>query len=62
MARGELQLAGLTGDHPESSYSRNEEIESLEQFHMATADSLIRKQMSSIVYTGPIKEIGRAHV
>nr|CCH64045.1 replication protein [Tobacco mosaic virus] len=55
MARGELQLAGLAGDHPESSYSRNEEIESLEQFHMATADSLIRKQMSSIVYTGPIK-------
>ena len=55
MARGELQLAGLIGDHPESSYTRNEEIESLEQFHMATAESLIRKQMSSIVYTGPIK-------
>lgn len=55
MARGELQLAGLSGDQPESSYTRNEEIESLEQFHMATASSLIRKQMSSIVYTGPIK-------
>ena len=47
MARGELQLTGLAGDHPESSYSRNEEIESLEQFHMATADSLIRKSFSS---------------
>nr|WNS52796.1 126 kDa replicase [Tomato brown rugose fruit virus] len=55
MARGELQLAGLSGDQPESSYTRNEEIESLEQFHMATASSLIRKQMSSIVYTGPTK-------
>ena len=55
MARGELQLAGLSGDVPESSYTRSEEIESLEQFHMATASSLIHKQMCSIVYTGPLK-------
>nr|QXL43075.1 126 kDa protein [Tomato mottle mosaic virus] len=55
MARGELQLAGLAGDIPESSFTRSEEIESLEQFHMATASSLIQKQMCSIVYTGTIK-------
>nr|WRQ66076.1 nonstructural polyprotein p126 [Tobamovirus sp.] len=55
MARGELQLAGFTGDITEASFTRNEEIESLAQFHMATASSLIKKQMCSIVYTGPLK-------
>ncbi|CAL39164.1 replicase [Brugmansia mild mottle virus] len=55
VAEGKLPMEGLIGDCSSSSMHLNPEIESLSQFHCASVDSLIKKQMASIVYTGPLK-------
>ncbi len=53
--KSEISMLGLTGDTISDEFQRSTEIESLQQFHMASTDAIIRKQMHAMVYTGPLK-------
>jgi len=53
--KSEISMLGLTGNTVSDEFQRSTEIESLQQFHMVSTETIIRKQMHAMVYTGPLK-------
>nr|WMX25355.1 replication-associated protein [Obuda pepper virus] len=52
---GSLPLCGIASEISCDTFVRNEEINSLEEYHMLAAESVISNKMASIVYSGPLQ-------
>nr|WOL52754.1 replication-associated protein [Capsicum mild mottle virus] len=50
-----LPLCGLSSEITCDTFVRNDEINTLEEYHMLAAESVISNKMASIVYTGPLQ-------
>nr|WIW80096.1 replication-associated protein [Paprika mild mottle virus] len=55
VSSGSLPLCGISGEIACDTFVRNEEINSLEEYHMLAAESVINNRMASIVYSGPLQ-------
>ncbi|BDB16631.1 126K replicase protein [Scopolia mild mottle virus] len=52
---GSLPLQGISGDIASDTFERLDEINTLEEYHMLAAESVIQGKMASIVYQGPLQ-------